>query len=241
MAHTFSVRHFDSIGSTNDEARRLAEAGAPHGTAVHADEQTSGRGRLARTWYSPPGNLYISVILRLGVPVQRMSELGFVAALAVADTVAALLPKRIRQTLKWPNDVLVEEAKIAGILLEMEGEAAILGIGLNILEAPAAARYQTTTVVAKGGIASVDSARDILLQRLGAFLTLWESDGFAAIRAAWLERSYPLGAAIKVNTSGATQEGHFAGLDETGALLLQTPSGIERILAGDTSIAQPGV
>src|SRR3954468_19309176 len=117
MAARFTVRHYDSIGSTNDEARRLAKEGAPHGTVVHADEQTAGRGRLMRTWFSPPGNLYMSILLRLDIPAPRLSELSFVASLAVAQTVEALLPKRLRPVLKWPNDVLVEDAKICGILL----------------------------------------------------------------------------------------------------------------------------
>lgn len=236
MAETFNVQHYDSIGSTNDEARRLAREGAPHGTVVHADEQTSGRGRLMRTWFSPPGNLYVSILLRVDAPLQRMAELGFVAALAVAETVEALLPKRLRPLLKWPNDVLVDDAKISGILLEMEGDAAILGIGLNVLEAPSGGRYRTTTLVGNGGIASVDTARDILLQRLGRLLDIWREQGFAAIRVAWLARSYPLGATVRVNAGGATREGRFNGIDETGALLLQTPAGVERILAGDISI-----
>jgi BirA family transcriptional regulator, biotin operon repressor / biotin---[acetyl-CoA-carboxylase] ligase len=239
MPSPFTVRHYASIGSTSDEAKRLAQEDAPEGTAIHADEQTAGRGRLSRSWFSPPGNLYISIILRPAVPPQQMPELSFVAALAVAETVATLLPPRLRPTLKWPNDVLVEDAKISGILLEMEGTAAILGIGLNILEAPATARYQTTTIVAKGGIASVDSARDTLLERLGAFLTLWESKGFEAIRAAWMALSYPIGATIRINTSGTAQDGQFAGIDDTGALLLQTTAGLERILAGDASVLSP--
>lgn len=237
MAIKFDVRHYDSIGSTNDEARRLANEGAAHGTVIHADEQRSGRGRLKRAWISPPGNLYLSVLLRFDVPVSRISELSFVAALAVAETVDTLLPRNLRSILKWPNDVLVEDAKIAGILLETEGDAAILGIGLNVLEAPSGVRYKTTMLVACGGIASVDTARDILLERLGKFLTIWEQEGFEAIRTAWLARSFPLGEPLRVNALGAVHEGLFAGLDETGALLLEKPSGRSRILAGDISIA----
>lgn len=90
----FDVRHYDRLGSTNDEARQLADAGAAHGTVVHADEQSSGRGRLARRWFSPPGNLYLSIVLRLDLPPARSVELGFLAALAVADAVDALLPVR---------------------------------------------------------------------------------------------------------------------------------------------------
>ncbi len=229
----FIVKHHDTIGSTNDEARRLAMEGAPHGTVVHADEQTAGRGRLSRAWYSPPGNLYLSVVLRTGMPLARTAELSFVTAVAVAETVETLLPKRLKPILKWPNDVLVNGGKIAGILLESQDGATIVGVGLNMLEAPAKVSYKTTTIVANGGIASVDSARDILLDRFGKLLALWQAEGFAPIRAQWLARSYPVGAAIRVGAQGESIEGEFAGIDQDGALLLQTPNGVQRVLAGD--------
>src|ERR1700684_4106737 len=106
----FTVSHHDQIGSTNDETRQMASEGAPHGTVVHADEQTAGRGRMAHTWFSPPGNLYLSILLRTAHPAARSAELSFLAALAVADTVEALLPRQIRTMLKWPHDVLVNGA-----------------------------------------------------------------------------------------------------------------------------------
>jgi BirA family biotin operon repressor/biotin-[acetyl-CoA-carboxylase] ligase len=233
MTDPFTVTHHEKIGSTNDEARRLAQQGAPNGTVIHADEQTSGRGRLSHTWFSPPGNLYLSVLLRTGQPATRTSELSFLAAIAVADTVETLLPRQIRTMLKWPNDVLVNGAKIAGILIEQVDEATIIGIGLNVLEAPSNAAYKTTTIVANGGIASVDGARDILLGRIGVHLTDWQSTGFAPIREQWLSRSYPVGAEIRANTGGQVISGHFAGLDRDGALLLDTPQGRQRIVAGE--------
>jgi BirA family biotin operon repressor/biotin-[acetyl-CoA-carboxylase] ligase len=239
MSQKFSIRHYETIGSTNDEARRLALEGAPHGTVLHADEQTAGRGRLTRTWFSPPGNLYLSVLLRTGTPPTRAGEISFVTALAVADTVEALLPRRIRPMLKWPNDVLVNGAKISGILLEREGDATIIGVGLNVLQSPPNANYKTTTIVANGGIASVDSARDILLGRFGQHLDAWLADGFTPIRDLWLERSYPVGASVRVNAQGESIEGAFAGLDQDGALLLDTPDGRQRVLAGDVTMESP--
>ena len=233
MSNQSTVWHHDTIGSTNDEARRLALQVAPHGTVVHADEQTAGRGRMSHTWFSPPGNLYVSILLRTGLPPARTTELSFLAALAVADTVEALLPRQTRTMLKWPNDVLVSGAKIAGILLEHIEDATIMGIGLNVLEAPSNAAYKTTTIVANGGIASVDGARDILLERLAAHLSAWQKDGFAPIREQWLGRSYPIGAAIRASSAGKPVAGHFAGLDLDGALLLDTPLGRQRIIAGD--------
>lgn len=233
MNHTFSILHHETIGSTNDEARRLLQEGAGHGTVVHADEQTAGRGRLAHTWFSPPGNLYLSVILRTDQPAARCSELSFVAALAVADTVEDLLPRQMQATLKWPNDVLVKGAKISGILLEQVDEATIVGIGLNVLEAPSNTAYKTTTIVANGGIASVDGARDILLGHLGQHLGTWGTEGFTPIRERWLARTYPIGASIHANGGQNPVTGHFAGLDVDGALLLDTAQGRQRIVAGD--------
>lgn len=233
MSSQFRVWHHDRIGSTNDEARRLALEGAPHGTVVHADEQTAGRGRRAHSWFSPPGNLYISILLRTGQPASRAAELGFVAGLAVADTVERLLPRQTQAMLKWPNDVLVAGGKVAGILLEQIDDATIIGVGLNVLQAPSNAAYKTTTIVANGGIASVDRARDILLDRLGRYLADWQAEGFNAIRALWLGRSYPVGAAIRANAGGQPVAGLFAGLDLDGALLLDTPLGRQRVVAGE--------
>src|SRR5476651_1582982 len=190
----FHIQHHERIGSTNDEARRLAASGAPHGTVIHADEQAAGRGRFGRTWFSPPGNLYLSVLLRLDLSPARGSELSFVTAITVADAVDALLPKQTKSVLKWPNDVLVNDGKIAGILVENLGDAQIVGVGLNILETPRNAPYKTATLVGAGGIATVDGARDILLDNLAKLLEAWTEHGFEPIRAAWLERAHPIGA-----------------------------------------------
>ena len=231
----FNVQHHDRIESTSDEAKRLAAEGAPHGTAVHADEQVAGRGRFGKTWHSPPGNLYLSVVLRLDIPPARGGELSFVTALAVADAVDALLPKHTRATLKWPNDVLVNGGKIAGILVEQIEGARVVGIGVNILEAPHNAPYKTATVVGSGGLATVDGALEILLERLEARLDVWIEEGFWPVREAWLARAHPIGTPLRANVGDRVEAGTFAGLDEDGALLLDTESGRMRIVAGEVS------
>jgi len=232
----FDVRHYDRLGSTNDEARRLAEMGVPHGTVVHADQQTAGRGRLSRRWFSPPGNLYLSIVLRAAVPASRSIEIGFLAALAVADAVDALLPRSLRASLKWPNDVLVRDGKIAGVLVEQSGAASILGIGLNVLHAPSDASYRVSTIVGCGGLATVDGTRDKLLEALGSWLAIWETDGFAPIRTAWLARAHPPGTTLGVRLADTFVTGRFAGIDLDGALLLDTPQGRGRIVAGDVKV-----
>lgn len=232
----FTVLHHERLGSTNDEAKRLAAAGAVHGTVVHADEQMAGRGRFGRTWFSPPGNLYVSILLRLDLPPERGAELSFLAALAVADTADALLPRQTRATLKWPNDVLVNGGKIAGILVEQIADVRILGIGLNILHAPKNAPYKTSTLVGAGGLATVDGARDILLDRLARRLDRWTEEGFYPIRSAWLARAHPIGTKLRASLGGRTEEGLFAGLDADGAMLLDTPDGRKRIVAAEVSV-----
>lgn len=233
----FTIHHHERLGSTSDEAKRLAAEGAPHGTVVHADEQAAGRGRFGRTWYSPAGNLYLSAILRLDVPPQRGAELSFVAALAVADAVDDWLPKHVRATLKWPNDVLAGGGKIAGILVEQIDGARIVGVGVNVLHAPHNAPYKTATLVGSGGIASVDGLRDSLLRHFATRLDTWAEEGFWPIRHAWLGRAHPPGTILRATLGGKTEEGRFAGLDDDGALLLDTPAGRKRIMAGEVGTA----
>jgi BirA family transcriptional regulator, biotin operon repressor / biotin---[acetyl-CoA-carboxylase] ligase len=231
----FTLHCYETIESTNDEARRLAEAGAPHGTVVTAREQTAGRGRLGRGWFSPPGNLYVSILLRLGLVLTRLPELGFVTALAVADTVQALAPCHV--TLKWPNDTLVGDAKIAGVLLEQAASATVVGIGLNVRHTPAGTRYPATSLVQAGAHADIDaaSARTVLLRCFACQLRRWQRDGFAPIRACWLARAHPPGALLRVSLPDATIEGRFVDIAADGALLLATGSNVRRIVAGDVA------
>ena len=229
----FEVRHYESIGSTSDEALRLAAAGAPHGTVVHADQQTVGRGRLSRRWLSPPGNLYLSIILRLGLPTARSAELGFVASLAVADAIDAMVPRHVRTSLKWPNDVLVGDGKISGILVDHGDDASILGIGVNVLEAPGGVSHAVSTIVGCGGLATVDGTRTALLTRLADWLDVWQSEGFAPLRLAWLARALPKGSPMRVTVGGHMIEGRFADLAADGALVLDTTMGSRRIVAGE--------
>jgi BirA family biotin operon repressor/biotin-[acetyl-CoA-carboxylase] ligase len=236
----FHIITYGSIGSTSDEALRLAREGAAHGTVVIAGEQTAGRGRVGRTWVSPPGNLYMSMLLRLDLPVARMAELSFVAALAVADAVDGFLPGRA--SLKWPNDVLVDGAKIAGILVEQADGCAIVGIGVNVAHSPAGTAYPVRSLAqpspcgqARGdlsrsaGEVTIDAVRDAVLGAFKVRLDTWLTQGFAIIRAAWLARAHPPGTRL----SGGGTDGIFAGLDADGALLLDTPAGRRRIVGGE--------
>jgi BirA family biotin operon repressor/biotin-[acetyl-CoA-carboxylase] ligase len=222
----------DSVGSTNDEAARLADAGAAEGTVVWAREQTGGRGRRGRRWASPVGNLYSSTILRPDCPAPRAAELGFVAALAVADIVPAGRAVRV----KWPNDVLVDGGKVAGILLESaiaqtgRVEHVVAGIGINVGFAPQLAEMRYPGA-ALGG--SVEVALEKFTQALAARLAEWRSHGFETVRAAWLAKAGPIGAEVDVKLGEELVRGRFAGLDREGALLLDTAAGPRKIVSGE--------
>lgn len=240
----FEVVALGSVGSTNDEAHALARQGAADRTAVTAVEQLGGRGRRGRAWASPPGNLYLSAILRPACPAGQAAQLSFVAALAVRDMVRRFLPESVPVALKWPNDVLVDGRKISGILLETgpvsggDVEYVILGMGINLAHFPEEAERPAISLAALGTDPGVGPAGDALLQALAHWDSLWRSRGFAPIREAWLRDAIGLGASIQVRLPGSTLEGVFADLDRDGALLLQQPGGRRQITAGDVFLAR---
>jgi BirA family biotin operon repressor/biotin-[acetyl-CoA-carboxylase] ligase len=237
----FTVHALATVDSTNDNAKTLAQAGAPHGTVVWAAEQVAGRGRFSRAWTSPPGNLYMSVVLRPQVAPPRTAELGFIAALAVAETVETFLPSGATVQLKWPNDVLVGGAKISGILLEgqFSGQGiawVVAGIGVNIVSMPQSPAYPTTSLVASGAAGvTVAAVLGELLARLGAWLSAWREAGFEPVRAAWMRRAARLGDPVSVRIGPEPLTGRFGGIDHDGALLLETTAGTRRITAGEVA------
>ena len=235
----FRLAAFDTLASTSDEARRRARDGAPEGTLVTARVQTAGRGRQGRTWVSPPGNLYASLVLRPDAPMARAAQLGFAAGLAVTDAIRVFAPTAL-VTLKWPNDVLLGGRKGAGILLESEGDAAgrvafvVIGIGVNLTAYPAETEFPATSLKAATGTAPKPAAcLAALAPALALWYERWRADGFAALRRAWLERAAGLGQALRARLPDETVEGRFAGLDDDGMLLLDLPQGRRRIAAGD--------
>ncbi|HEV2678476.1 MAG TPA: biotin--[acetyl-CoA-carboxylase] ligase [Aliidongia sp.] len=234
----------DVVGSTSDEAKALAAAGAAHGTLVWAREQTAGRGRLDRQWQSPRGNLFTSCILRPDVTPARAAEIGFVAALAVAETVRTLLPAAVPVALKWPNDVLVDGGKVAGILLEAQSgpngtvDWLVLGMGINIVAAPTGTPYRAVALQPLGAVADARMVLELLYGALAERLDDWRHGGFGGIRARWLALARGLGQPIEVRQGDALVQGRFVDLDHDGALVLDTAEGPRRITTGDVHFAQ---
>lgn len=238
----FNLVALDSVGSTNDEARRLAEEGSAHGTIVWAGEQTKGRGRQGRSWTSPRGNLYLSVILRPACALSEAAQLSFVACVALGEAIAALAGNRVEITYKWPNDVMFNAKKGVGLLLESKSTPAggldwvIVGMGTNIEHFPEDARYPATSLRKEGAPPALVPATLLaeFARQLEVWLDVWRKRGFGDIRAAWKQRVQGMGKSIEVRLPTETLQGVFNDLDQSGALLLTLEDGRTRsITAGD--------
>jgi BirA family biotin operon repressor/biotin-[acetyl-CoA-carboxylase] ligase len=239
LPNFFALVAFDRIDSTNEEAHRRARAGAPEGTLIWAREQTSGRGRRGRGWSSPPGNLYLSLLLRPAIAPAEAAQVGFVAAVGLAETLVGCLPTERRVRCKWPNDLLVDGAKIAGILPEAEAAgrlvaALVLGIGVNLASFPDGLPYRATSVTAAGGRVGVEEFLELLAVNIERWYRRWRSEGFTSVRRRWLDFAAGLGEAIEVRLETGTLKGRFAALDPSGALDLELAEGGRRLItAGD--------
>jgi BirA family transcriptional regulator, biotin operon repressor / biotin---[acetyl-CoA-carboxylase] ligase len=236
----YRLLSYDRLASTNDEAKRLARCGAEDGTAVWAREQNAGRGRRGRLLVGLPGNLFVSFILRPDCPPAQASQLGFVAALALADAVAANAPDGAELNCKWPNDILLNGRKFAGILLESEARGSdtldwlVLGLGVNVAAHPGSADYPTTSLRDEGcAVADAGAMLEAFAPSFSVWRERWRDEGFAPIRAAWLQRATGLGSPIAVRLDRERIEGLFVGLEADGALALETSAGVRRIAAGD--------
>jgi BirA family transcriptional regulator, biotin operon repressor / biotin---[acetyl-CoA-carboxylase] ligase len=246
FAPAVQVIHYDTIGSTNDEARRLAREGAPECTTICAREQTAGRGRRGRSWASPPGNLYASLIIRPDCPAGKAAQLGFVTALAIGDALRAKLAAIEELSFKWPNDVLLRGRKLAGILLESETKAGqaldfvIVGIGINLVSSPLEVDFPTTSVAAEElDPPSPSALLDEITKHFQGWLQRWRMAGFAPVRLAWRARATSIGDLIRVRLGATTLHGRFLDIDDEGALLLETAVERRRISAGEILSASP--
>lgn len=228
-----SLVSLQKTGSTNDHAKDLAKKGWPEGTVVWAQEQTAGRGRHGNSWTSIPGNLFATMILRPKTNAALSGQLSFLAAVALARTLKPLLPDAADISLKWPNDLLINGKKAAGILLETEVngvrpvEWVIIGIGVNITAAPEGA-----ISLSAAGEKSAESGHvlETLVANAMSLYNDWKKNGFDAVRTEWLDYARDIGKTINVRLPKATFAGIFRGIDENGALQLDMQDGSRKII-----------
>lgn len=231
------LRVLPEAPSTSDMLAALAAEGAPEGTAILARRQTAGRGRAGRGWDSPNGNLHLSVLLRPDAPLRVAPLFGLATAVALADATAAALPGA-PVGLKWPNDLLLGDAKAGGILAEAVADNdrighLILGIGVNLAHAPALPDRATACFASFGPPPEPVGFAGTLLDALGRRLGQLAAQGFAPIRDAWLARGPAPGSPITVRGNAAPRSGRFAGLGADGSLLLDQDGETRAIAAGE--------
>ncbi|USG63261.1 biotin--[acetyl-CoA-carboxylase] ligase [Sneathiella marina] len=240
----FDVTVFETIGSTNIEARRLAEEGNLEGRVVWSKRQEQGVGRRGRDWSSPTGNLYCSLLLRPECDPLAGARLSFLIAVALQKAIAAELPTDSDVKVKWPNDVLVKGHKISGILLESKTrpdgilDYVIVGTGVNVVSFPDITDgLPATSLKYQGAQPKLETLLSAYLHNFLELYMIWKHSGFAPIREQWLERAVGIGQQITVKLSDQMLMGIFSDLDMDGALVLRLDTGEEKLItAGEVFI-----
>lgn len=232
------VEHHMTIGSTNERARELAEEGRPEGTLVISEVQEGGKGRLGRSWASPEGGIWMSLILRPGLHPNETAVLTLAAGVAVAE---ALRQQGLEATLKWPNDILIDGRKVCGLLAEMSGDMdrvdyMVIGFGINanfpVKKLPRAIREQVTTLEDVQG--SPVDRRSLAVSILKTFEGLYLSSDPGAIIGRWKGLASTLGQRIRITTPKETIQGTALDIGPSGALIIRSDTGEERtVYSGD--------
>ncbi len=240
MPPAFKLVALDSIDSTNVYAKQLAEEGCQDNTLVWAKQQSSGRGRRGREWVSSPGNVYLSLISRPGCSFLEASNLSFLTSLVVCDAIEAVGgPYAPKVQCKWPNDVLVEDKKVSGILLECAATVdpiaktpdwVVIGVGINVFHYPENTEYPATAL---GDIYTVEAMVTAFAEHFQIWLDRWREFGFSVVREAWMKRAKGIGDPITARLPEETIDGIFKGLGPEGALILEAEGKERHITAAD--------
>ena len=242
-----NIHHFDVVDSTQTIAHKLAQEGAPDGTVIIGEEQTAGRGRMARPWESAHGTgIWMTLIVRPDVTPQQASSYTLVVAVAVAKAIKTLY-KNVEPAIKWPNDLLINGKKCTGILTEMQAEAdcvqaLLVGIGINANQveadfSPEIADIATSLCLAAGEEINRAALVATILQYLEQYTEIFVKEGFASIKQAWEQASCTIGRRIEVTTLREQFEGIASGITDEGVLQLTQDNGVVKtIYSGDIKI-----
>lgn len=235
------IRTVPETGSTNADLACRLGAGevVPEGEWLVADRQTAGRGRQGRTWFDGHGNFMGSTVVHPGPGDPSPASLALLCGVALHEVVSTLVPPPHLALLKWPNDVMIGNAKLAGILLEGAGRAVVVGIGVNLVQAPQVVGRETVALTAFGPAPDRDHFAEALARQFDLELQRWRSFGLEPLIRRWLAAAHPEGTALTVGEPGEPAlQGSFAGLGADGALQLRLADGTTRIIhAGEVRLA----
>ncbi|WP_422058352.1 biotin--[acetyl-CoA-carboxylase] ligase [Sphingomonas sp.] len=228
-----TIRVVAETGSTNADMLGLAAAGASEGVWLRAERQTAGKGRQGRAWESPVGNFYGSTLVRLRPTDPPAPTLALVTVVALEEAVRVFLPTGA--AIKWPNDLLIDGAKLSGVLLERAADAVVVGIGVNLIHRPELTDRPATSLAAQGVAVEAATFADILAESFARWLSRWRGEGLEPLRQRWLARAHPTGTALTARLpDGSSHDGLFDGLTGDGALILRLADGARHVIhAGD--------
>jgi BirA family biotin operon repressor/biotin-[acetyl-CoA-carboxylase] ligase len=246
----FNLHRFEEVGSTNDVAKELAQQGGAEGTAVLAEAQTAGRGRLQRTWASPKGKgIYLSVILRPPISLAQTAQITMLAAVAVAQAIQRFSGLEART--KWPNDVVIGDKKVCGILTEVSAQAtnlrfAVVGIGINVSmtrdDLPEEVRDSATSLAIESGQPlDREPVLQAVLQSLSVYYHRYRTQPFGSILDEYKSLDIALGNVVTVFDNSARIVGIAEDIDELGTLTLRLPDGQrQKVMTGKVSLRRHG-
>ena len=243
--HTLGLNivYYEKINSTQDVAGKLAAAGIEEGMVVVAENQTGGRGRIGRSWASPPGGVYLSIILRPAIKPSEALRFPLIAGVAVAQAIGQLTG--LAPQLKWPNDIIIGGRKAGGILTEMSAETdrinyLVIGIGINVNTETFPDEIEEIATSLKAECGKEVSRRELIqkiLEHLESLYRILQESGFEPIRKMWKAQSSTIGSWAIIRTEREQIKGEAIDIDEDGALILRKANGaLERVIAGDVSI-----
>ena len=234
------IEHFETLDSTSREAERRAKDGPEHGLWIQADQQSAGIGRRGRAWSSKPGNLFATGLYHHREGPAHAALLSFGAALAVYDVVKAFAPDA-DAALKWPNDVHIDGAKVAGILLQSGKSAGVdwisIGVGINLLHHPDDTPYPATHIAAHMDITDPEEvpqplpALAVLARRFEGYRDEYLNEGFAPIRAAWLEKAHGIGQTVTANLGERKITGVMKDISANGELRVRLDDGTDTLIS----------
>lgn len=219
---------FNEIDSTRLEAMRIAKTAPDQDYIILAKNQTNGRGRQDRAWQSISGNLHLNILLKHNIDLNYLSQLSFVTAIAVYKTISSL-PSGSKNNikLKWPNDILINNKKVSGMILEtLNHNFLSIGIGINIIDSPTNIDQVTTNLVDENIEApEIEELLNLVMINFDKYFALWKAEGFSKIRQFWLKRAYNIKERITVNYSNVKVTGIFTGIDHNGGMQILLDSG----------------
>lgn len=225
MPLQFKIVAFDSIDSTNEDAKRRIKSGdISDRLLITSKVQTSGKGRYSKGWVSADGNMFASIVIKIDTSLSEAALYSFVTAIAVGEAIREFVSNDVTAQYKWPNDVMLDGKKVSGILLETLKDNngckwLIIGTGVNINNQPEDVDKQVTSLMSYASLSvSVECFLAKFIQHFETQEKLWKSTGFACIRSAWLKNAYKLGEEITVNLKTQVFKGKFYGISNSGEL-----------------------